>query len=177
MILAIRRVLAVLAACGLVTSAFVYIGSYVGMTMDGLFRWAFVLHVGVFILLLPMFALEYSALNARTFFWKGFAEAMPKWVVPTIKLLGVFFTIHFLLFLIQSHAASPQIKSGEYVLDNHGQIVKVLTQREYLGLKGAELRLFATGWMFFYFVPAAYWWFPRNRERLTADASLGKSTG
>jgi len=97
------------------------------------------------------------------------------WVVPTFKLLGVFFAIHFVLFLIQSHAASPKIKNGEYILDNHGQIVKVLTEREYFRLKGAELRLFATGWMFFYFVPAAYWWFPRNGERFTTGSSVGVS--
>lgn len=98
---------------------------------------------------------------------------MPKWVVPTIKLLGAFFALHFFLFLVESHAAAPKVKDGEYVLDNHGQIVKVLSEREYLDLKGAELRLFATGWIFFYFVPAAYWWFPRNRELLPADSSFG----
>ena len=176
MILMIRRILAVMAACGLFASVLAYIGSYVGTTMDSLFRWAIVLHIGVFILLLPMYMLEYSAVKARSFFWQGFSQAMPSWVVPTLKLLGVFFAIHFILFLIQSHAASPQFKNGEYVLDNHGQIVKVLTQGEYFRLKGAELRLFATGWMFFYLVPAAYWWFPRNREQLAAEAPVGTST-
>ena len=173
MILAMRKILAVLAACGLAASVFAYIGSYLGMTMDGAFRLAILLHVGVFILLAPMYAVDYGAVKERSFFWKGFSHCMPKWVVPTIKLLGVVFLVHFCLFLIESHAASPQIKDGQYVLDNHGQIVKVLTQREYFGLKGAELRLFATGWMFFYFVPAAYWWFPRNQGRLPADVSLG----
>jgi hypothetical protein len=105
MILMIRRILAVLAGCGLVASVLAYLGSYVGTTMDGLFRWAIVLHIGIFILLLPMYALDYSAVKARTFFWKGFSQGMAKWVVPTIKLLGVFFAIHFFLFLIQSHAA------------------------------------------------------------------------
>ncbi len=89
---------------------------------------------------------------------------MPKWVVPTIKLFGLFFLVHFIVFLVQSHAAAPAIQDGQYVLDNHGRVVKVLTASEYLSLKGAELRLFATGWMFFYFVPVVYWWFPRNRE-------------
>jgi len=78
------------------------------------------------------------------------------------------------LFLIQSHGASLQIKNGEYVLDNHGQSVRVLTQREYFVLKGAELRMFATGWMFLYLVPATYWWFPR--ERVSAELSLGTRT-
>jgi len=176
MILVIRRILAVLAACGLIAGVFAYLGSYVGTTMDSLFRWAIILHIGIFILLLPMYALDYEAVKGRTFFWKGFSQGMPKWIVPTITLLGVFFGIHFFLFLIQSHAASPEIKNGEYVLNNHANIVKVLTQREYFSLQGAELRLFATGWIFFYFVLATYWWFPRNREPVSAVAPGTRTT-
>ena len=130
--------------------------------MDALFPWAVILHVGVFLLLIPMHGLEWSAIQERTFYWKGFSALMPKWVVPAIKLIGVFCMANFALFLIQSHAASPEIINGEYVLNNHGEIVRVLTRLEYLHLKGAELRLFASGWMFFYFVPTMYWWFPRG---------------
>ncbi|HET6218792.1 MAG TPA: hypothetical protein VFE27_17350 [Acidobacteriaceae bacterium] len=94
---------------------------------------------------------------------------MPKWVVPGIKLLGLFFVVHFALFLTQSHASAPKIKNGEYVLDDHGKIVKTLTQSEFYEVKGAELRLFATGWMFFYFVPTAYWWFPRTGQKIVGN--------
>jgi hypothetical protein len=45
MILMIRRILAVMAACGLFATVLAYIGSYVGTTMDGLFRWAVALHI------------------------------------------------------------------------------------------------------------------------------------
>lgn len=160
---AIRRVLAIVAACGLAASVVTYIESYVGTTMDTLSRSAILLHLGVFVLILTMYARDHSAVKDRTFFWKGFSQGRPKWVVPTIKLLGLFFVVHFVLFLVQSHAASPEIRGGQYVLNNHGRIVKVLTQSEYISIKGAELRLFATGWMFFYFVPTADWWFPRKR--------------
>lgn len=129
--------------------------------MDSMSRLAIVLHLGVFILLLPMFGAEYSGLLDRSFFWKGFAQGKPKWVVRGVNLLGLFFVLHFVLFLVQSRAAAPEIINGQYVLNNHGHIVKVLTQSEYSTLKGAELRIFATGWMFFYFVPMMYWWFPR----------------
>jgi hypothetical protein len=125
--------------------------------MDSMSKLAIILHIGVFILLLPMFAVEYSGLAGRSFFWKGFAQGRPKWVVPVIKLLGLFFAIHFVLFLVQSHAAAPEIINDQYVLNNHGQIVKALTQSEYSALKGAELRIFATCWIFFYFVPMMYW--------------------
>lgn len=165
MIQLIRRGLAILAICGLFASIVIYTASYRGTTMDSIAKWAIGLHVGVFVLLLPMYAVEYSKVKQRTFFWKGFARGMPKWVVPGIKLLGLFFVVHFVLFLTQSHASAPEIKDGQYVLNDHGRTVKPLTQSEYYTLKGAELRLFATGWMFFYFVPAAYWWFPRTEEK------------
>jgi hypothetical protein len=171
MILAIRKSIAVLAACGLAASASTFIGSYLGMTMDSISRWAVVLHIGIFILFVPICLLNYSSVKDRNLFWIEFSKGIPKWVVPAIKLLGLFFAIHFLLFLIESHAASPRIKDGQYVLDSHGQILQVITKREYLHLKGAELRLFATGWMFFYLLTLAYWWFPRSRERLAGIAS------
>lgn len=161
MILLIRRFLAVVSACGLAAAIIAYVGSFAGTTMDDMFRWAILLHIGVFVLLLPMYAVEYSSIKNSKFFWDGLWQGLPRWVVRSIQPLGLFFIVHFVLFLVQSHAASPEIKDGEYVLNNHGQIVKVLTRSEYLTLKGSELRIFATGWMFFYFVPTMYWWFPR----------------
>jgi hypothetical protein len=68
------------------------------------------------------------------------------------------------LFLRLSHFASPQIHGGDYVLNDHGRIVAVLTKTEYLVLKGWELRSFASGWMLAYFFLTMYWWFPRNAQ-------------
>src|ERR1700733_3880157 len=174
MIQVVRRSLAIVSVSGLFASIVIYIASYRGATMDGIARWAIVLHIGTFVLLLPMYAVEYSTVRQRTFFSKGFARGMPKWVVPGIKLLALSFAVHFVLFLAQSHASAPEIKNGEYVLNDHGKIVKTLTQPEFYKLKGAELRLFATGWMFFYFVPTAYWWFPRTEQETIGNLGINR---
>jgi hypothetical protein len=158
----VRKLLAVASACGLVASTVIYVGSFVGLTMNELSQRAVIFHVGVFVLLLPIFALEWRGLKNRKFFWNGFAAPMPTWVVPAVKVLGLFCMGNFLVFLVQSHMASPEIIDGQYVLNNHGQIVAILSHSEYLHLKAAELRLFGSGWMFFYFVPTVYWWFPRS---------------
>jgi hypothetical protein len=171
MIQVVRRSLAIVSVSGLLASIVIYVASYRGATMDSIGRWAIVLHIGIFVLLLPMYAVEYPAVRQRIFFPKGFARGMPEWVVPGIKLLALFFAVHFVLFLMQSHASAPEIKNGEYVLSDHGKIVKTLTQAEFYKLKDAELRLFATGWMFFYFVPMAYWRFPRTEQK--AIGNLG----
>ncbi len=130
--------------------------------MDSLEGWAVLLHIGIFVLVAPMIAIENSTTSNRTSSWKRFEQGKPKWVVLSIKLLGLFFAVHFVLFLVQSHGATPEIKNGIYVLDNHGKLVKTLTLSEYRKLKVGELRLFATGWLFFYAMLTAYGWFPVN---------------
>lgn len=55
----IQQFIAGVSACGLAASVVVYVASYVGLTMDALARQAIILHVGVFVLLLPMFAIEW----------------------------------------------------------------------------------------------------------------------
>ncbi len=162
--LAIRRLLAVISASGLTASVLIYIGGFQGTTMDSIAREAVVLHVGVFLVLLPIYLIEYASGKGQMLFWKAFSRGMPRWAIRGIRLFGVLFIFHFIFFLVQSHAASPKIKDGAYVLDSHGQTVKVLSASEYRSLKGAELRLFASGWMFFYFTPVMYWWFSRTRE-------------
>jgi hypothetical protein len=105
------------------------------------------------------------------FFWKGFSRGMPTWVVPTIKMLGLVFSVHFVLFLIASHAALPEIRNGEYILARGSRVLEMLSPAGYLSLKRTESRMFGAGWMFFYFVPTMYWLFPRNRK-LAGQAQL-----
>jgi hypothetical protein len=164
MIQVVRRSLAIASASGLFASIVIYMASYRGATMDNIAPWAIVLHIGTLVLLLPMCLVNYSTLSQGSFLCQGFGRGMPRWVVPSIKLLGLFFAVHFALFLTQSHASAPENKNGKYVLNDQGKIVKTLTQAEFYKLKGAELRLFATGWMFFYFVLTGYWWFSRSME-------------
>jgi hypothetical protein len=80
----LRRFLAAVSCCGLVAAIVVYIASYMGSTMDDVFRWAIVLHLGIFLLLLSMYTAKYSAFRSGLFFWKEFGRRMPKWVFPTI---------------------------------------------------------------------------------------------
>lgn len=102
--------------------------------------------------------------------WDAIWRGLPKWAVRVIQIGGIFFAAHFVLFLVQSHAASPEIMNGVYVLNNHGHIVKELTESQYRWLKGSELRLFATGWLSFYLALALYWWFPRRATTQRATA-------
>jgi len=165
MVLIIRKFLAFLSACGIAASIHAYVDSFSGATMDNSLRWVIILGISAFMLHIPIYALEYPASKDRSFFWTGFARGMPSWVVPCIKLLWLIAVAHLVWFLVQSEAAGPAIKDGQYVLSNHGRIVKVLTQREYLMLKEAELRVFSTITISVYSLPMMYWWFPRSHQR------------
>jgi hypothetical protein len=166
-----RRFLAILSLAGLAASMVVYVGSFKGLTLNGMGSWMFVLHVGIFVLLIPMYAIEYPGIRNRTFFRDGFRLDKPVWVCYMVHFFGAFFIIHFILFFLVSHGAAPKIVDGKFALDNHGQITKWLTEAEFLSLKGYELRIFATGWTSFYSFAATYWWFPR----WSGAASRGKA--
>ena len=81
-----------------------------------------------------------------------------------MKILFLLFVVVFFSFLALSHAAMPDIINGQYVLNSHGKIVGEITERQYLFLKGWELRLFASGWILAYFTAMMDWWFPPQDE-------------
>jgi hypothetical protein len=167
MIVLLRRLLAVAAMFGLTASLIIYVISFLGFTMEKLGWWAVVLHVGVLAIFTPLAITENSALKERAFFWTIFGSSKPAWVLRSIQIVGCAALVHFVLFMVWAHSSSPQILNGQFVLNDHGTIRQVLTGHEYLKRKADELRLFATGWIFFYFSGAMYWWFPPKRFGVT----------
>ena len=81
-----------------------------------------------------------------------------------MQILFLVFVVVFFTFLALSHAASPEIIKGEFVLNSHGKIVGHISERDYFFLKGWELRLFASGSILGYCAAMMYWWFPRQDE-------------
>lgn len=156
-----RWLLAILSACGFATSIFGYFASFSGALVDTVFPWFVPLLLGWMALFIPIYALEYPASRSPTFFWK-FARGMPSWVAPCGAALSVIGISHLVWFGLHSGLGVPAIVDGQYVLDTRGRILKVLTRAEYLALRAAGLRAFATMMMSFYYAPMMYWWFRRN---------------
>jgi len=159
-----RRFLAVLPAYGFAASTAGYIGSFSRASADNIFLWYLPLFLGLVALLGPICVLEYPASRAPTFSLKGFARGMPNWVAPCSWLFLLVAVAHFVWFAAHSGWGAPEILEGQYVLDARGHVLKVLTQQEYLKLRGAEARAVATLLIYFYFTPTTYWWFPRPSE-------------
>jgi hypothetical protein len=153
-----RKVMAMAAVVGLIAGVCIFVASFFGLTMDKLGGKAILMHVGIFALFIPLIVVERGSKGVSPFLGK------PRWVLRSMQILFLFFVAVFFAFLSLSHAASPKIVDGEYVLDNHGKIVGHLSEAGYLFLKAWELRLFAAGWMVAYFALMTQWWFPRRDE-------------
>ena len=153
-----RKAVAIGAAPGLIAGIYDFIASFFGLTMENLAAKAVLLHLGIFALAIPLVVVERWSKGVNPF------RGKPRWAVRSMQALFVLFVAVFFTFLAMSHAASPQIVNGDYVLDSHGKIVAYISQRDYLSLKGWELRFFASGWIVGYYAMMLYWWFPRQDE-------------
>jgi len=149
-----RKVIAMAAVPGFVAGIYISIASFFGLTMDKLGARAIFLHLGIFALAIPLAFVDRWSKGVNPLSGK------PRWVARSMQILFLLFVVQFFVFLALSHAASPEIINGEYVLNSHGKIVGHISERDYLVLKGWELRLFASGWVVFYYALMLDWWFP-----------------
>jgi hypothetical protein len=153
-----RKVIAIAAAPGLIAGVYIFIASFCGLTMEKLGAKAFLLHFGIFVLFIPLVTVERWSKGVDPL------RGKPRWVVRSMQILFLEFLAVFVAFLALSNTGSPEIINGEYVLNSHGKIIKYISEREYLFLKGWELRFFASGWILGYYALMMYWWFPRQDE-------------
>lgn len=84
-----RKIMAVLAAPGLIAGIYIFIASFFGLTMDKLGAKAVLLHLGIFALFVPLMVAERWGKGVKPFLGK------PRWVVRSQQIL-------FLLFVAMS---------------------------------------------------------------------------
>jgi len=154
-----RRFLAVLSVCDIAACVVAYIESFSEARVDTVFWWWIILIPGLMVLVAPMYALEYPASRRPLFLFREFLRGMPSWVGPCSWILMLVAWVHFGWFAAHSGAGVPAIIDGQYVLDLRGKILRVLTQEEYLKLRGEEIRMFTSITINMYFIPAVYWWY------------------
>jgi hypothetical protein len=139
-----RKVMAGLAVPRLIAGMHIFIASFFGLTIDKLGPKVFLLHLGIFALFIPFIAVERWSKGADPY------RGKPPWVIRSMQILFLLFVVVFFSFLTLSHAASPDVINGKYVLNSDGKIIEHIS-RQYLFLKGCELRLFASGWILGYY--------------------------
>ena len=157
-----RRVFASLSMCGFAASMLAYILSFFGVPAERVYPWMGLLCAGMMLLFVPVYILEYPNSRSPTFFYKEFANGMPKWVTPCEWILALIALMQIIWFALHSGLGVPAFQDGQYVIESRGQVLKVISDAEYLALKGAGLRMFAAMLVSLYFVPMMYWSFRRS---------------
>jgi hypothetical protein len=156
-----RKVISIAAAPGFLAGVYLMGASFFGFTMDKLgVKAIFVLHLGIFPFVILLSIVDPWSKGVDV--WRG----KPPWVVRSMQTLLVLFIAFFFVSLAVSHAASPDIIGGEYVLTRYGKIVAHISERDYLYFKGWQLRFFASLWIYLYYTLMMLWWFPRQYEWL-----------
>lgn len=116
------------------------------------------MHIGVFVAFIPSVLLlaarrkeKYGSPAPRLTYRQQLDllfGGLPLWP-RVLFLLLLFYALAN--FFLNMPAGGPSINDGQYVLSNHGKILKVLTEAEYYQAKTHELRGFSGHWIAFYY--------------------------
>ncbi|RKP47494.1 hypothetical protein [Trinickia fusca] len=159
--------MASIAAIGLALSLVVHGASLFGVDVMSLVPYVWALHVGVFIVFAPAVIFARKRFGARPAL-ADLRQAFPGWVQVLAAVFFAYALINFYASFVSMDGA-PAIKAGQYVLENHGRIVRALSSAEYTSLRAQVIRGFSGHWMFFYFVGFAYFAFCGNGEPLNGS--------
>ncbi|MEX6690173.1 hypothetical protein QTN47_21870 [Danxiaibacter flavus] len=130
------------------------------MTEKVPFIW--LLHIGVFVVWIPAILKlrkneEFNEFQKSGILMRGNPVAFFKLVfknTPTwltiIALAGFFYATANSALFATGQPGVPGIQNGHYVLQNHGQVIKTLTEQQYHHYKANEARGFSGHWIAFY---------------------------
>ena len=152
-----RRAFSILALTGFFASLLVHLTTFFGIDPTKHVPWVWGLHLGIFVLFIPMLFVQ--GLTPRKDFWNKIFADMPRWARYTIKAFFAYALINFALFFFLSKGGTPEVRDGKYVLHNHGQVIRELSEDEYELQKAYVVRGFSGHWMVFYLVPALVFWY------------------
>lgn len=152
-----NRLMVFIAAIGLTLSLVVHSASLFGVDVMSLAPYVWALHIGVFIVFAPAIMSARKRFGARPAL-ADLRRAFPGWVQVLAAVFIVYAAINFYVSFT-SMDGTPAINAGQYVLENHGRIVRPLSLAEYTSLRAQVIRGFSGYWMVFYFFGFAYFAF------------------
>lgn len=157
-----KKYLFYLAVTGWILALLVHILSLADIDVKQTVPFVWLLHIGVFIVWIPViFSLKENveikpmgkSMNAIGFYKIIFKET-PTWMKVIAGAGFVYAFINFMLFAA-SPSGTPDIKDGQFILQNHGQVIRTITEYEYHHYKANVMRGFSGHWIFFYGVAIA----------------------
>lgn len=126
-----------------------------------------VLHIGIFVVWFPtVLDLKYNE-EAHAYKQQGLLNRLnpfgsfrvifrrtPTWLLIIAFGSFIYAGLNFLLFM-NTQQGVPDIRNGQYILHNHGELIMTLTEQEYHHYKANEVRGFSGHWLAFYGLAAA----------------------
>jgi hypothetical protein len=155
------RLLAVAALTGFCLSLLVHISALLGLDASASFPFVWLLHAGIFLVFIP-FVLASRKAFGRQPRLAELRAGFPVWIAVFGSAVFAYAVINFLVFLAFTEGGSPLIRDGKFVLQSHGQLIREITASEYSAFKANEIRGFSGHWLFFYYLPFAYFMFHKK---------------
>jgi hypothetical protein len=157
-----KKYLFYLALTGWILGLLVHILSLADIDVTETVPFVWLLHIGIFVVWLPVILdlkkneelQEYqqsgmlNRINPVGFYKIIFRET-PTWMAIFV-VAGFFYALFNFMLFFASQGGTPSIKDGQYILQNHGQLIKTLTEQEYHHYKANEVRGFSGHWILFY---------------------------
>jgi hypothetical protein len=143
------RIIFYLALVGLLLSAAAHFSTYMGIDPQERFPYIWLLHIGIFIVWLPAVAVQGMLPRDEKGRFKPFQFA-PRWMQLLTGVAFVYALVNFAVFIFLISSGSPYKENGQYVLKDHGKLVRQITEQEYHQYRAYEVRGFSGHWMIFY---------------------------
>ena len=121
------------------------------------FPFIWFLHAGIFIIAITAIfvvrqfpEMQNQQIRSNPFkVLKTLTKETPYWLIAIAVAGFIYAGINFSLFA-SSQLGSPEIKDGQFILENHGQFIKTITEQEYHHYQANIVRGFSGHWLAFY---------------------------
>lgn len=156
-----HRMLGLFALTGFTLSLATHIAALCGIAVSESIPFIWLLHVGIFVVFIPMVLSMRGTMGKRPSF-KQLRAAFPAWVIIVGICLFVYVLLNFMLAMSGMEGEAGLAENGKYVLSHRGKLIREISLVEFTRFKALEVRAFSGHWLVFYFAPFAYFMFYRK---------------
>ncbi|MGH8107418.1 MAG: hypothetical protein ACREO1_01695 [Arenimonas sp.] len=150
-----RRIFGLIALCGFILSLGVHVSALMGIDVAASFKGVWALHLGIFVVFIPFMLYSWNDFGTRPSLIE-IGATLPRWAFILGAIIFVYAVINFMLFIAGTQGGNPAIEDGQYVLLNHGTLIRHLSAEEYAAFQANSVRGFSGHWLVFYFSSFAY---------------------
>lgn len=152
---------------GFAVSLIVHASTFFGVDPEAVSPMVWLLHVGIFLAFGPALYLNQqekkekekdneNKTKKKKQRWTDLFPAAPRWLFAMIGVFFVYGLINFGIFMHLLNEGTPTAKDdGTFVLQDHGTLIRSITEDEFHRHRAYVTRGFSGHWMIFYLVAAA----------------------